>query len=160
MLRLRLGAAGGECRFSLPVAFATRLAHSRQTMPALRSLRRLPQHHPVMVRGVLVVLLAIVTFASMPKWIAHGHDDAHATASSLAVGTAFHHQHDVAGEPILPLPDGSHAHAHYLAGASATLPSTFIGLCQRAAPDDVHASWRDASTSDGPLTPLHRPPIV
>ena len=129
-------------------------------MPVLRTLRRLPQHHPAVVRGVLLLLLAIVTFTSMPKWIVHSHGGAHETAPSLAIGVpADHHQND-ADEPIVPLPDGSHVHAHYLAGATATLPMTLAGLCLLAAPDDACPSWRDASTPDGSLTHPHRPPIV
>jgi len=129
-------------------------------MPALRTLRRLPQHRPVVVRGVLLFLLAIVTFASMPKWVVHGHDSAHDTAAAVAIGAPGDRHHDGASEPIVPLPDGSHVHAHYLAGATATLPATFAGLCQPAAPDDACPRWRDASTPDGSLTRLHRPPIA
>jgi hypothetical protein len=150
----------GECRFTSPVAFAARPAHSCPVMSAFRTLRRLPQHHPVVVRGVLLLLLAIVTFASMPKWIVHGHDGAHETTPSLAIDVPGDHHHDDAGEPIVPLPDGSHVHAHYLGGATATLPATLAGLCQLAVPGDACPPWQDASTSDGPLTRLHRPPIV
>lgn len=155
-----IGASGGECRFTPRVAFAVRPAHSWPAMPAFRTLRRLPQHHPVVVRGVLLLVLAIVTFASMPRWIVHGHDGAHETAPSLTIGVSGDHHHGDAGEPIVPLPDGSHVHAHYLGGATATLPATLAGLCQMAAPGDACPPWQDASASDGPLTRLHRPPIA
>ena len=152
--------ASGECRFRSAVAFTARPEHSRLVMPAFRALRRLPQRRPVAVRGVLLFVLAIMIFVSMPKWIEHGHDDAHQTASSLAVGVPDKHHHDVADEPIVPLPDGSHVHAHYVAGAAATLPATLVGVCQPSAPGDACPPWLDVSTSDGALTRLHRPPIV
>lgn len=129
-------------------------------MPAFRTLRRLPQHRPVVVRGVLLLMLAIMSFAAMPKWIAHGHDGAHEMVSSLVAGVAGNHHHDVADEPIVPLPDGSHVHAHYVAGSAATLPAPLVAVCQLMAPDDALSPWQDVSTSDGPLTRLHRPPIV
>ena len=128
-------------------------------MSVFRALRRLPQQHPVVVRGVLLFLLAIVTAASMPKWIVHGHDDAHDAMSSLAIDVPLDHHH-AAGEPVVPLPDGSHVHAHYLAGAIATLPPTLTGLHLLVVPSDACPPWRDASTPDGSLKRLHRPPIV
>jgi hypothetical protein len=129
-------------------------------MPAFRTLRRLPQRHPVVVRGMLLLLLAIVSFASMPKWIVHDHDGAHATTPALLIDASADHHHDDADESIVPLPDGSHVHAHYLGGATATLPATLAGLCQLAVPGDACPPWGDASISDGSLTRLHRPPIV
>jgi hypothetical protein len=129
-------------------------------MPAFRTLRRLPQRHPVVVRGVLLLLLAIVTFASTPKWIVRDHGGAHEAAPVLAIGASTDHHHDDAGEPIVPLPDGSHVHAYYLAGVTATLPVALAGLCQLAAQGDACPPWRDASTPDGSLTRPHRPPIA
>ncbi len=88
-------------------------------MTAFRTLRRLPQRHPVVVCGMLPLLLAIVSFASMPKWTVHGHDGAHATVPALAIDASTDdHHHDDADEPVVPLPDGSHVHAHCLGEAA------------------------------------------
>lgn len=114
-----------------------------------------------MVRTVLLFALAMVLSALMPKWVMHDHGGAHTAAHAIAVDAAADHHHaDGAGEPIVPLPDGSHDHAHYLAGATAALPAALTGLCQLAMPGDARPPWRDAPVSDGALTRLHRPPIV
>lgn len=130
-------------------------------MTILRTFRRLPQRRPVLVRGVLLFALAMVMSALMPKWVAHGHDSAHTAAHSIAVDAVADHQHaDDGGEPIVPLPDGSHVHAHYLSGVTATLPAPLLDPCWPAAPAAACLPWQDASTPAGSLTRLHRPPIV
>jgi hypothetical protein len=113
-----------------------------------------------MVRMTLLFALAMVLSALMPRWITHDHDGAHTAVHALAVDAAADHLHaDGAGEPVVPLPDGSHAHAHYLAGAPATLPQVIVALCEPVRADAC-APWRDASAPDGSLSRLHRPPIV
>ena len=113
-----------------------------------------------MVRAVLLFALAMVLSALMPRWITHGHDDAHAAVHAIAVDAAADHHHaDGADEPMVSLPDGSHVHAHYLAGAAATLPKIVVALCAPVQAD-VCTPWQDASAPDGSPTRLHRPPIV
>jgi len=130
-------------------------------MAILRTFRRLPHRRPVLVRGVLLFALAMVMSALMPKWIAHGHDGAHTTTHAIAADTAVDHHHaDDAGEPIVPLPDGSHVHAHYLAGVIATLPAPLLDPGRPATPTAACPPWQDAPTPAGSLTRLHRPPIV
>lgn len=117
----------------------------------------------MVVRGALLCLLAIMTFASMPKWVAHSHDRAHETVPALTADASVDHHHDhldEADEPATAFPDAPHHHVHYLAGVAATLPATLADLCQLTIPGGTCPLGHDASTSDGPLTPLHRPPIV
>jgi hypothetical protein len=132
-------------------------------MPILRAIRRLQHRHSTLVGGAMLLFLLMMSFASMPKWVAHSHDHAHEINPALFAEVPANHHHDGlddADEPDTSFPDPEHAHAHYLAGAAATLPATFADLCQLAAPGGACPPGRDASTSDGPLTPLHRPPIV
>ncbi|TAM99297.1 MAG: hypothetical protein EPN40_05470 [Rhodanobacteraceae bacterium] len=129
-------------------------------MPTLHTIRRLQHRHAMVVRGALLCLLAIMTFASMPKWVTHSHDSAHETIPTLAVDAPVDHHLDNANAPATSFPDAPHPHMHYLAGVAATLPATFADLCQLAIPGGTCPLGRDASASDGPLTPLHRPPIV
>lgn len=130
-------------------------------MFTLRTLRRLPQRRPALVRGVLLLLAVAVMLAGMPKWIMHGHDRAHTATHAIAVdGVASHHHDDDGIEPIVPLPDGSHVHAHYLAGASATLPETTLAVCAPVAPANAGLPRLDAHAPAGTLALLHRPPIV
>lgn len=132
-------------------------------MSALRTVRRLQQRHSMVVRGTLLCLLAIMTFASMPKWVTHSHDSAHETTPALTVDVPIDHHHDHldnADAPATSFPDAPHPHMHYLAGVAATLPAPFAELCQLAIPSGACPLGRNASTSDGPLTPLHRPPIA
>ena len=132
-------------------------------MSALRTVRRLQQRHSMVVRGALLCLLAIMTFASMPKWVVHSHDRAHEMIPALTADVSADHHHDGlddADEPDTSFPDPEHTHVHYLSGAVATLLATFADLCQLAVVGGSCPPGRDASTSDGPLTTLHRPPIV
>jgi hypothetical protein len=132
-------------------------------MSAIHTIRRLQRRHPIALRGMLLLLLAVMTFTSMPKWVAHSHDRAHETIPALTADVSADHHHDGlddADEPDSSFPDPTHAHVHYLSGAVATLPATFADLCQLAVAGGTCPPGRDASTSDGPLTPLHRPPIV
>jgi len=132
-------------------------------MPTLSAIRRLQHRHALVVRGALLCLLAIMTLASMPKWVAHSHDRAHETVPALTADVPVDHHHDhldEADEPATSFPDAPHTHVHYLAGVAATLPATLADLCQLAIPGGTCPTGRDASASDGPLTPLHRPPIV
>ncbi|WP_153022982.1 hypothetical protein [Rhodanobacter thiooxydans] len=120
----------------------------------------MPHRRPVMVRAVLLFALAMVLSALMPRWITHSHDGAHTAVHAIAADAAADHQHaDSAGEPVVPLPDGSHVHVHYLAGAAATLPQVVVALCAPVQADAC-TPWQDASAPDGSLTRLHRPPIV
>lgn len=113
-----------------------------------------------MVRTVLLFALVMVLSALMPRWITHGHDGAHTAVHAIAAdAVADHHHADGDGEPVVPLPDGSHAHAHYLAGAAATLPQAVVALCALVQANAC-PPWQDASAPDGLLTRLHRPPIV
>lgn len=113
-----------------------------------------------MVRTVLLFALVMVLSALMPRWITHGHDDAHTAVHAIAADAdADHHHADGGGEPMVPLPDGSHVHAHYLAGAAATLPQVVVAL-RALVQADACTPWPDASAPDGSLTRLHRPPIV
>lgn len=132
-------------------------------MPTLRAIRRLQHRHSLVVRGVMLCLLAIMTFASMPKWVTHSHDRTHETIAALTADVPADHHHDGlddADEPDTSFPDPAHAHVHYLAGAVATLPATFADLCQLPVAGGACPPGRATSASDGPLTPLHRPPIV
>lgn len=133
-------------------------------MSALHTIRRRLQYrHTMVVRGALLCLLAIMTFASMPKWVTHSHDSAHETVPALTADVPVDHHHDHlddADAPATPFPDAPQSHVHYLPGAAATLPATFADLCQLAIAGRTCPTGRDASMSDGPLTPLHRPPIV
>lgn len=132
-------------------------------MPTLSAIRRLQHRHSMVVRGALLCLLAIMTFASMPKWVTHSHDSAHETVPALTADVPVDHYHDHlndAGAPATSFPDAPHPHMHYLAGVAATLPAPFADLYQLSIPGGTCPLGRDASTSDGLLTPLHRPPIV
>lgn len=111
----------------------------------------------------MLFLLTVVSFASMPRWITHTHDRAVETVLTLGVEVSAEHHHvdlDDADEPDTSFPDSSHFHVHYVAGTAATLPATLAELWQLAYPCNACPIGRDASTSDGALTTLHRPPIV
>ena len=132
-------------------------------MLTLRTIGRLQHRRSTLVRGAMLFLLAMVTVASMPKWVTHSHDRVHDTALALTADVAANHHHDGlddADEPDSYFPDPTHSHVHYVAGAAVTLPATFAELCQFAVLGDACPVGRAASTSLSPLTRLHRPPIV
>ena len=107
----------------------------------------------------MLLLLAMVTFAAMPKWVAHSHDRTHETMPALA-DTLSDHGLKGFDESGSSSTDPTHIHVHDLTGAPATLPATFADLCKFAIPGNACPVGRSASLADGPPTPLHRPPIV
>lgn len=124
------------------------------------AIRRLQQRHPMVVRGMLSVLLALVTFATMPKWVAHSHGAGHDVVVALTVASAAEPPHDDADEPAPFSADPAHVHVHYLGGVAVTVPLALLNVCPPAVMGRVGAPWHAALTPDAPLTSLHRPPIV
>ncbi|MBN8712782.1 MAG: hypothetical protein J0H50_02260 [Xanthomonadales bacterium] len=131
-------------------------------MSALYTIRRLQRRHPIALRGVLLLLLAVVTFASMPKWVVHSHDRAHETIAVLVGDVSADHHHDEAGTDgdVATLPEMPYNHAHYLSGAAVTLPSVWLDLPHPIFLREDCPSWCDRSAPDSPQSPLYRPPIV
>lgn len=132
-------------------------------MSALRTIRRLHRRHPVALRGALLLLLAVVTFASMPKWLVHSHAGAHETLSLFTDDAPAEHYHDAADvEDVadVTLPDVPHRHVHYLAGTAATLPSMWLDLFHPVFQREGCPVWSGESAPDSPRVPLYRPPIA
>ena len=128
-----------------------------QTFPAIRLVHR---RHPIAVRGMLLLLLAMVTFATMPKWVAHSHGAGHNVAVALTVVASADPQHDDGDEPVPFSAETAHAHVHYLGGVAVTLPAALVDVCPPAAIGGCCPPWHSASMLDVPLASLHRPPIV
>lgn len=132
-------------------------------MLTLQAIRRLQHRRSTRVRDVMLLLLAMMTFAAMPKWVTHSDNRAHETMPALTADTLSDHARtgfDGADELDASSPDPTHSHVHDLTGAPATLPATFADLCRFAIPGNACPAGRSASLADGPLTSLHRPPIV
>ncbi|ODT95453.1 MAG: hypothetical protein BGO50_08745 [Rhodanobacter sp. 67-28] len=111
---------------------------------------------------MLLLLLAVVTFASMPKWVVHSHDGVHETVAALMGDVSADHYHDDAdtdGDGAT-LPEMPHSHVHYLTGAAATLPSMWLDLFHPIVLRERCPAWCGRSAPDNPQTPLYRPPIV
>ena len=122
------------------------------------TLRRLQRHRPIAVRAMLLFLLAIVTFATMPKWVVHGHGIGHDAVVALTADVSPDHPDAAAATPVSP--DVAHDHAHYMAGIAVTLPAAFAGLGLPVAIGGLCPPWRETPALDRPATPVHRPPIV
>lgn len=130
-------------------------------MSALNAIRRLQRRHPIALRGVVLLLLAFVTFASMPKWVVHSHDRAHETVAVLMGDVSADHHHDADTDSDgATLPEMPHNHVHYLTGAAATLPSMWLDLFHPIVLREGCPAWCGGSAPDSPQTPLYRPPIV
>ena len=129
-------------------------------MSALRTIRRLHRRHLTMVRGMLLLMLAVVTLSTMPRWVTHAHGGNQASGFILTADRTIDH-HDASGDDASTASsDASHTHAHYLAGAAYTLPTLFGHLHQLNLSGHHSPPWRNALTPQGLLATLHRPPIA
>ena len=129
-------------------------------MSALRTIRRLHHRHLTMMRWMLLLALAIVTWSTMPRWVVHAHGGNQASGFLLTADQTVEHDVAHADVPDEAPSDVSHTHAHYLAGAAFALPALFGHLQQRNLSGDHCPPWRNALTPQGLLATLHRPPIA
>ena len=129
-------------------------------MSALRTIRRLHRRHLTMVRWMLLLVLAIVTLSTMPRWVVHAHDGNQASGFLLTADQTVEHHVVNSDVPDKAPSDVSHTHVHYLAGAAFTLPALFGQLHQLNPAGNHCPPWRNALTPQGLLATLHRPPIA
>jgi len=129
-------------------------------MSALRTIRRLHRRHLTMVRWMLLLMLAIVTTSTMPRWVIHAHDGNQASGFLLTADQTIDRHVANADAADMAPSDVSQTHVHYLAGAAFTLPALFGPLHQLNLAGDHCPPWRNVLTPQGLLATLHRPPIA
>ncbi len=129
-------------------------------MSALRTLRQLHRRHLTMVRWMLLLVLAMVTSSTMPRWVTHAHDGNQASGFILTADRTIDYHDAHADDANTASSDALHTHAHYLAGAAFTLPALFGPLPPLNLSGSHCPPWRNALTPQGLLATLHRPPIA
>jgi len=113
-----------------------------------------------MVRWMLLLVLAIVTLSTMPRWVVHAHDGNQASGFLLTADQTVEHHVVNSDVPDKAPSDVSHTHVHYLAGAAFMLPALFGQLHQLNPAGNHCPPWRNALTPQGLLATPHRPPIA